>query len=134
MTSNFRMLWQGQGMRNITLPLAAVLGLLTGTLHADAPVIENVRAQNSGGTWRFDVTLSHPDTGWDHYADGWRIEDLDGKELGFRELLHPHVNEQPFTRSLSRVEIPDDVSVVNVRARDNVDGWAEQAQRFELKP
>ena len=43
----------------------------------------------------------HPDTGWDDYADGWRVLDMDGNELGMRVLHHPHVDEQPFTRSLS---------------------------------
>lgn len=35
--------------------------------------------------------------------------------LGDRSLLHPHVNEMPFTRSLSRVTIPEDVEAVRVR-------------------
>ena len=34
----------------------------------------------------------------------------DGKVLGYRKLHHPHENEQPFTRSLSGVEIPDEVA------------------------
>ena len=95
---------------------------------ADAPVIENVSAMMSGDTWRFDVTLSHPDTGWDHYADGWRVELEDGTILGTRELLHPHVNEQPFTRSLSRVSVPQGVQTVFIRARCNVDGWSDTTQ------
>jgi hypothetical protein len=33
------------------------------------------------------------------------------------------VDEQPFTRSLSDVEIPEDVASVVIRARDNVHGW-----------
>jgi hypothetical protein len=38
-------------------------------------------------------------------------------------LLHPHENEQPFTRSQSGVEIPDGVNQVRVRAHDLVDGY-----------
>ena len=37
-----------------------------------------------------------------------------------RTLLHPHVDEQPFTRSLGGVAIPSDVSRVTVRAGDSV--------------
>lgn len=74
---------------------------------------------------RFDVTLLHPDTGWDHYADGWEVLDADGNRLGFRELFHPHVNEQPFTRSQSGIKVPTGATAVYVRARCNVDGWSD---------
>ncbi|SMX45485.1 hypothetical protein [Actibacterium lipolyticum] len=90
---------------------------------ADAPTVDAVNARSTPGGWHFDVTLSHPDTGWDHYADGWEVLAPDGTRLGFRELLHPHVNEQPFTRSLSGVEIPTDMTEVSIRPRCNVDGW-----------
>ncbi len=30
--------------------------------------------------------------------------------------MHPHVNEQPFTRSLSYVQIPDEVTEMIIRA------------------
>lgn len=92
---------------------------------ADEPVIEKVTATKVGMGWRFEVTILHPDTGWDDYADGWEVLDSDGNRLGYRELLHPHVNEQPFTRSLSGVVVPDGVREVFIRARDNVGGWGE---------
>lgn len=95
---------------------------------ADAPVVENVTINGNS----VSVTLSHPDTGWDHYADGWEVLDADGNRLGYRELLHPHVNEQPFTRSLSGVAIPEGATVVYIRARDNVDGWADELFEVEL--
>jgi len=94
---------------------------------ADAPVVENVAF--AGG--RFDVTLSHSDTGWDDYADGWRVELADGTVLGTRVLGHPHVNEQPFTRS-SQVAVPDGVSEVFIRASDNVGGWADDTTEFTI--
>ncbi|MEY1556801.1 hypothetical protein AB3Y40_14300 [Yoonia sp. R2331] len=97
--------------------------LCAGTALADPAEVTQVRMTQSGDSWRFDVTLLHADTGWDHYADGWRIEDADGNVLGERPLAHPHVNEQPFTRSTSGVVIPDGITEVYVRTRDNVDGW-----------
>jgi hypothetical protein len=102
-------------------------------LLADPPTIEAVKASGSGSGWRFDVTLAHPDTGWDHYADGWRIELEDGTVLGTRELLHPHVTEQPFTRSLSSVQVPDGVIRVYVRARCNLDGWSDDTVTHDLR-
>ena len=102
-------------------------------LLADSPEVENVTARQSGGDWTFSVTLSHPDTGWDDYADGWRVETADGTVLGTRELLHPHVNEQPFTRSLSGVSVPEGLTQVQIRARDNLGGWAETTTDFDLR-
>jgi hypothetical protein len=74
------------------------------------------------GPYAFSVTVSSPDTGWDKYADEWRIESEDREVLGVRELTHPHVDEQPFTRSLSGVEITTG-STVLVVARDSVEGY-----------
>jgi hypothetical protein len=87
---------------------------------ADAPEI--VAAHSDGQT--IHVTLAHPDTGWDHYADGWEVIGEDGTALGLRVLAHPHVNEQPFTRSL-RLDAPLPDGPLTVRARCNVDGWGE---------
>lgn len=92
---------------------------------ADPPVIEAVTAREAAAGWRFDVTLSHPDSGWDHYADGWRVLAPDGTELGLRELVHPHEHEQPFTRSLSGVQIPEGLTRIRIQARCLVDGWSE---------
>ena len=100
---------------------------------ADAPTIRDVSAKKSGGLWRFDVTLSHADTGWDHYADAWRILDKDGNELGLRNLAHPHQNEQPFTRSLSGVQIPAGITEVGIQARDNISGWGAEIKPVKLK-
>ena len=98
--------------------------------HADDAVIEDATARASGNAWTFSVTLSHGDTGWDDYADGWRVVTADGDVLGTRTLFHPHVEEQPFTRSLSGVAVPDGMSRVFIEARTNTDGWG--AARFPL--
>ncbi|MDC0739200.1 hypothetical protein N6L24_13010 [Cognatishimia sp. SS12] len=114
------------------LLISALLTMLAAPALADPPVIEEVRATLQGTTWRFDVTLSHPDTGTEHYADGWRILDPDGNELALRVLYHPHVNEQPFTRSLGGVVLPDGISEVGIQARCNVDGWATEVIALAL--
>lgn len=84
--------------------------------------------------WRFSVTISHPDSGWDHYADGWEVVDADGNVLGYRELMHPHKNEQPFTRSLNMVIVPDGVREVYVRARCSAEGWSGDPTPVTLSP
>jgi hypothetical protein len=73
--------------------------------------------------YRIDVTVKHADSGWDHYANRWEVRSLNGNVLGVRELGHPHVSEQPFTRTLSGVEIPEGIDKVEVRARDSVHGY-----------
>jgi hypothetical protein len=73
--------------------------------------------------YQFAVTVRHADTGWDHYADKWEVLDEQGAVLGTRVLLHPHVDEQPFTRSLSGVKIPAGVKKITVRAHDSVHAY-----------
>lgn len=100
---------------------------------ADPATVEAVDVKQSVNTWTFSVTLSHGDTGWDDYADGWRVILEDGTILGMRELLHPHVEEQPFTRNLSGLKIPDNVHTVFIEARTNVGGWGDQRFNVDLK-
>ncbi len=111
----------------------SILVLTAMPAFADAPVIQDVNARKSGALWTFDVTLSHNDTGWDHYADGWRVVDQDGNVLGLRNLAHPHINEQPFTRSLSGVQIPEGVTEVGIQARDNISGWSDDIKKIKLR-
>ena len=66
------------------------------------------------------ATIAHADTGWKHYADKFEVLAPDGTVLGTRVLLHPHVDEQPFTRSLGNVVVPAGLTHVVVRASDNV--------------
>jgi hypothetical protein len=99
-----------------------------GAANADVLFVRAVRAAD--GTWAFHVTVEHPDSGWEDYADGWDVVTPDDEVLKpnaddpfTRLLLHPHENEQPFTRSQSRIVIPDAVTQVRVRAHDLVDGY-----------
>lgn len=110
-----------------------VLIFASSPVFADPAVVQNVTMEKSGDSWRFDVTIKHTDIGWEDYADGWRIMDADGKELGMRNLAHPHVNEQPFTRSLSGVKIPEGVTEIGVQARETVGGWSSEVVRLKLR-
>ncbi|MCA8881720.1 MAG: hypothetical protein KDA73_17605 [Rhodobacteraceae bacterium] len=116
----------------VRLVVSALLCLYPLAAAADPPEIVGAKATPTGAVWRVEVTLSHPDTGWEHYADGWEILAPDGSRLGFRELLHPHVDEQPFTRALSGVAIPDGVNKVTIRARCSRDGWSDDTYTLPL--
>lgn len=105
--------------------LTCLLTALAAPALAGSPVVVDAGASRQGDTWRFDVTVAHDDAGWDHYADAWEILAPDGTRLGIRELLHPHDTEQPFTRALTGVAIPDGTDRIGIRARDSVHGWGE---------
>lgn len=102
---------------------ATLLALLAPPAAAGEADVLSATAERTGATWRVTATVTHADEGWEHYADAWRVVAPDGTVLGTRELLHPHVAEQPFTRSLSGVAIPEDVGRIRIEARDNVHGW-----------
>jgi hypothetical protein len=85
------------------------------------------------------VTVEHPDTGWEDYADGWDVLTPDGAVLKpdpespfTRLLLHPHETEQPFTRSQSGIVIPASETRVRVRAHDLVDGFGGREALVDL--
>jgi hypothetical protein len=97
----------------------------------EADVLQ-VKANRLGNAWTFSVTVQHADEGWEHYADRWEVLTPEGKLLATRILAHPHVGEQPFTRSLSGIEIPEGVSEVVVRARDSVHGYGGSELQVQL--
>ena len=116
-------------IRRFALSLSLALPAFGPAYGHDAK-IESAVQKKTNGQYSFSVTLAHAETGWDDYADGWRVELEDGTVLGTRILAHPHSNEQPFTRSLSRVEVPEGITIVFIRAKTLADGWAEE--RFKL--
>ena len=98
-----------------------------------ADVMNAKAACSQDSTCNFTVTVKHADSGWDHYANQWEILSLEGEVLGVRILHHPHVNEQPFSRSLSGVSIPSSIKSVKIRARDSVHGYGGKELTLELK-
>jgi hypothetical protein len=86
-----------------------------------ANVVDVVITADAGGTFGISVTVASADTGWDKYADGWDVV-ANGAVIATRVLAHPHVDEQPFTRSLANVEIPPAIDSVVIRADDVVAG------------
>ena len=100
---------------------ALTLVLLPGTqiLANEADVLDVKVECSKKNVCNFDVTVKHADEGWDHYADRWEIRDSEGKRIATRTLTHPHDDEQPFTRSLEKVDIPEGLRKVTIRARDS---------------
>ena len=104
--------------------------MLTYAGEADVISVEVTKLENS--TYKFNVTVSHNDEGWNHYVNKWDVVGLDGTVYGTRTLYHPHVDEQPFTRSLSGVKIPKGISRVTIRAHDSVHGYGGEVVTIVL--
>ncbi len=82
----------------------------------------------------FAVTLRHADEGWDHYADAFELLAEDRSVLATRVLRHPHVEEQPFTRSLTGVKLPAATKWLIVRARDKLHQYGGAEVRVAIPP
>ena len=116
---------------SITLVLIALPATMVFSAPKGNADVLFVRAVETGKEiWTFHVTVSHPDTGWKDYANGWDVVLPDKTVVktniddGFtRVLWHPHETEQPFTRGQSGLKIPSTIEKVRVRAHDLVNGF-----------
>ena len=73
-----------------------------------AHVLGATFTRTAADTYTVSATVRHDDTGWDDYADAFEVMG-EQVENGLRELLHPHVEEQPFTRTQTGVEASGEV-------------------------
>ena len=98
---------------------------LTSIVVANEVKVVYVEARcNTNKVCTFNVTLEHKDTSWKHFANKWEIYTPDNKLIATRILHHPHVNEQPFTRSLSSLHIPGNEKIIFIEAHDKKHGWS----------
>lgn len=109
----------------------------SGTGDADVTFVRAVLEED--GTWTFEVSIDHEDTGADDYANGWDVVTPNGAVIDpeidtpfTHLLLHPHVGERPFTRSQSGIVIPTDVTQVIVRAHEIPNGYGGQEVVVDL--
>ncbi len=110
-------------MREMFKLFSTVIFVVT-TLFANEPVVEDVKVTEKRGLYSFSVRILHEDSGWEHYVNRYEVLDREGNILATRTLWHPHEKEQPFTRSLSNVEIKGS-DMVYLRANDSVDGYSK---------
>jgi len=117
---------------NTIMAWLLLLAVSSSAYAGDVTILAAEFHSRSYDQWSVKVTLKHEDTGWEHYADNWRIVDSQGKILGDRVLYHPHVGEQPFTRGLEGVKITKDMSPVYIEAHDKVHGWTPKRLKVDL--
>ena len=129
-----------QNFMSVFLMLFLCLCSFSGQAQTGNADVIHVKAEDHGDRgWVFHVTVNHPDTGWDDYCNGWDVVTDSGQVLKHspsdeftRLLLHPHENEQPFTRSQSRLKISASVEYVTVRAHDLVHGFGGKEVQINL--
>lgn len=120
-------------MKKIHLLIVITLFFFVSPIFAGEADVLDVQVRNTGErVYKFDVTVLHKDTGWEHYANKWDVIDEKGEILGTRILHHPHVDEQPFTRSLSGVNIPKNIKKVVIRAHDSVHKYGGEVVSVQL--
>ncbi len=96
-----------------------------------AHVVDATISSGASG-YTINATVSSTETGWDKYADVWQARDEQGTVLGERVLAHPHETEQPFTRSLAGVQIPEGVRELTIAARDSELGFCGEVLVLEV--
>jgi hypothetical protein len=117
-----------------TLSWVAVISYTVNPVQAEEqryPDVVAVKASPRGhDIYDFDVTISSPYDSIQRYADAFRAMSRDGDILGERKLLHDHAGEQPFTRDLYGVVVPEHVHAVVIQARDKKYGYG--GRTFEV--
>lgn len=112
--------------------VAALAGPAVGAEQGFPDVLEVAVRATADGRFDFDVTVSAPYDTLARYADGFRVTTLAGEVLGERKLWHDHQFEQPFTRDLHGVRIPQGIAMERVQARDQRHGYGGRVAEVDL--
>lgn len=97
------------------------------------PDVVHVKVHARGDNrFDFDATISSPYDTPQRYADAFRVMRADGVVYGERTLFHDHAGEQPFTRDLYGVIIPQGIKAVVVQARDQKYGYGGKTLQVAL--
>lgn len=105
---------------------------------SDAPVgqlcasVIDAEATKNGDTWTFALTVRSDDISTTEFGDSWELRTLEGEVIATRVLAHEHMNEQPFTRSMSGIVIPEGITTVIGVAHHSVGGYCGETLEIEL--
>lgn len=111
--------------------LLIIMTFSTQALAGGADVIDASATQEPNGRYTVSATILHKDEGWKHYVNRFEVLTPDGKLVGARYLGHPHVDEQPFTRSATSVNVPKGIKEIRIRAHDTIHGFS--GKEFTLR-
>lgn len=98
-----------------------------------ADVIGATARQADDGTWSIEVSMRCEDRNATYFCDRFEILTPDARVLGVRRLLHDHADEQPFTRELQGVNVPNGFPHgVLIRGHHNVRGYDGATLELDL--
>ncbi len=120
-------------MKRVLL-LSALLLSPAAALAGEADVIRARSTCSEDLVCSFQATIKHDDEGWKHYANAFEVLLPNSEVVATRVLRHPHVKEQPFTRSIEEVKLPAGTSEVIIRARDSVHGHGGETVTLPIAP
>ncbi|QMU61371.1 MAG: hypothetical protein GKR92_06560 [Gammaproteobacteria bacterium] len=118
-------------MRVLTIFLLTIFSSVC--FASEVEIIQVKTEKTTAQKYNVTVTLEHADEGWEHYANAWRIYSAEGELIGERTLHHPHVKEQPFTRSLLGITIPSEHSEVEIVAVCSKTGESKKSYTLKLR-
>ncbi|EAR09338.1 hypothetical protein [Reinekea blandensis] len=124
--------FRAYAIRVLLLTVGIILAQAAANDDQRYPAVLDVEAVEQDGRWSVTTTISSPYDSPERYADGFRVLTDTGVELEVRTLWHHHADEQPFTRSLVGLPIPDGVTSIYVQGRDKANGWGGQVVRVRL--
>ena len=114
----------------VALSLSCASGL---AMAGAADVIAATARQAADGSWSFEVTMRCDDRGADYFCDRFEVLTPTARVVGVRRLLHDHTDEQPFTRDLQGVHVPDGFPRgVLIRGHHNIRGYDGAVLKLEL--
>ena len=98
-----------------------------------ADVIAAAARQAADGTWSFEVTMRCDDRGATYFCDRFEVLTPTVHVIGVRRLLHDHTDEQPFTRDLQGVNVPDGFPRgVLIRGHHDIRGYKGATLKLDL--
>lgn len=117
-------------LKTLALALATAAG---SALAGEAAVTDADVVVLNDGRIQVSATVRHDDAGWDHYADRFEVLDADRNVITTRVLMHPHVDEQPFTRSTEPFPLPEGLDEITVRAHDTEHGHGGETVTVKIE-
>ena len=88
--------------------------------------------RDADGTHTIAATVSSPYETVDHFVNAITVQAPAGEELARLDLVEAHVDQQPFTETLTGVEIEPSMTEVVVRGHDSINGWCGLTIRADV--
>ena len=108
--------------------ITLLLLLISSLVKAAEVEVKCEKVEHRGGDlFTFYISVDHNDENWEHYVDRFELLNEKGKIFAVRVLRHPHVNQRPFTRSVTTM-LKEPLNKFSARGHDLVHGYGPATQ------